>query len=145
MSISLHTLAFFFPPRGKTQKGISLVSGSSAAEISIKDAQEKQPQNTTTSTKRMARSLEFNHCVMLLKSFSNLRAFLESSGCREHPKNYLLGFFSLLSSFSFPISFGFPLQKGQRTLPEQHLFHGRPKTCPSGLCQESPLGLSLPA
>lgn len=64
----------------------------------------------------MTNSLEFNHCVMMLKGFSN------SSLDADSIQKLLTLLFSLLSSFSFPTSFGLPLQKGQRTLPEQNLF-----------------------
>lgn len=67
----------------------------------------------------MARTLEFNHCIMLL-----LKSFSRALWTETASKKLLTWLFSLLSSFSFPISFGFPLQKGQRTLPEQHLFPG---------------------
>lgn len=51
-----------------------------------------------------------------------MRSFSRTFWTQTASKKLLTWLFSLLSSFFSPISFGFPLQKGQRTLPEWHLF-----------------------
>lgn len=128
----------------------------------------------------MARSLEFDHCVMLHNEefFQNL---LDTDSIQKITYlAFFLAFFIFFSNFfwisssertentsrmaSVPWSQTKQIQsyaKPWLTLTEStqalyqpplqlssrvpHYSHGRPKTCPSGLCQESPLGPSLPA
>ena len=108
ISILLHTLALFAGGRLR-KKGISLVSRSSVAQTSTKDAQEQWPQNTTASTDRMTSILELNHCVTLLKGFSN--SSLDTDSIQIHQKDFLLGFFLCFLHFLFQFLLDFLFRK----------------------------------
>lgn len=92
MSIPWYTLPFFAWGRlGK--KGISLVSESSAAQMSTKDAQNSNSKTQLVQT--MTNSLEFNHSVMLLNGFCNTSPHIQKTAYLA----FFLAFFIFFSNF----------------------------------------------
>lgn len=57
----------------------------------------------------MTSSLKFNHCIILLKRFSN--SSLDTDSIQIHPKNYLLGFFLCFLHFLFQFLLDFLFRK----------------------------------
>lgn len=105
-------LSFSFSEERLRKKGISLVSGSSAAQTSTTDAQKINPKIQQLAQREWPEAWSSTtSSVMVLKSFSNWRAFLEHSGHRQHPKNYLLGFFPCFFHFLFQFLLDFLFRK----------------------------------